>query len=105
MLEKQVKPPGSYVGRITESVVSTNEEGKLNTPVPSTHTNYYYYYSPPSLSQVSNMDADISPVLDNYGIESNNCGSTEMVEWYEGGKGPSSSVGSIEERPLLKVLH
>ena len=43
-----------------ESVGSTEEEFKLNTPVPAPHIIHFYPLSPPFFSQVSSIPANES---------------------------------------------
>ena len=42
---------------------------------------------------------------ENYGIESNNYGATETVQWDEGGKYPYSAVSVIRDPLNLKYFH
>ena len=71
---------------IMESVGSPEEEVNFNTPLSAPHTITYYSVYPIFLEQVENKAADSSQVRDNYVIEANNIGATEMVQCDEGGK-------------------
>ena len=58
--EKEGNNPYLFGEVIIESVVSPEEESKMNTPVPAPHIIQYYYLSPPFLLQVSNPAAEES---------------------------------------------
>ena len=92
MSENERNAPDSYAGVSKESVRNIKDEINLNNPASSPFTISFYYSSPPPLAQVSNPDYERSPVSDNYGIEVNNYGATDMFNWYEGGKNPYSTV-------------
>ena len=88
-----------------ESVESTQEEVKFNSPVPEPHTIPDSSLSPPFLEQISNPDADRILVSENYGIKSKDGGATESIQWDEGGKYPYSALGGIKDPLNPKVFH
>ena len=57
MLEKKGKTPALYGEGIMKSVECTEEEVKLNTPVPTPYTVPYFSSSPPFFPQLSNPSA------------------------------------------------
>ena len=86
MFKNEVNTPYSSGEVNMDSVGSTKEQIKFNTPVPEPHDIAYTYSSPPFLAQVANPDSESISVNDNYGSEANNDGAKNMVQWYEGGK-------------------
>ena len=56
--EKEVNTTDLSGERMMESVKSTKEEVKLNTPVPEPHIITFYYSSPPFFPHVSNPSTE-----------------------------------------------
>ena len=88
-----------------ESVGSSKEEVKWNTPVPAPHIIPYSYFPSHFLAQISNTSAKIILVSENDGIESNNDDETEILQWDEVGKYPPSNVCGIIYSLTLKSLY
>ena len=103
--EKEGNTPVLCREGIMESVVSTEEEVKLHTPVPSHHIITSDLSSPTFLPQVSNPDPKIILVSEKDGIEAKKDGVTETVLWDKVGNLPSSAVVGIRYCITLKDLN